>query len=534
MKKIIFLFATVGVLLASSCADDMLDTTPTSSVSGTDILSTPQNAQIALNGIYKALYTPNDTWLGTLGNVQQNFGIVSHNMVADLMGEDFVQNEQGNGWFYFDYMFDVHRRYASTSWRCYGVWNFYYKIISNANYIIAAESTMTGAETDIKNVVGQALALRAYAYYYLTLFFQQTYVGNETALGVPLYTEPTTSSSQGKGRGTLEEVYTQITTDLEKAALYLPKYPTTAGVPHKSNIDYYVAKGIQAKVFLTMERFDDAAAAAAEARTKPGLSLTAIADLDNGFNSVSLSSVMWGGEVIATEAISGGWGTFFCHMDPGSTPAVVTANGYGVRSRKCLDAGLFDKIPATDLRKTLWWGPFVATPGSTGPSVSYVQFKFKYKNVADYTGDYIYMRAEEMLLIEAEALCRKSSPDYAGARALLAELGALRDSNYGDVLSARTDANTYNTDTRAAEVTLLDEILLQRRIELWGEAGRLFDLKRLKLGFTRDYVGSNHSQKLATKITTANSINFVLPIPQSEFDGNKALDPVADQNPIQQ
>ena len=33
--------------------------------------------------------------------------------------------------------------------------------------------------------------------------FQQTYKGHETSPGVPLYTEPTTAQSVGKGRGTV-------------------------------------------------------------------------------------------------------------------------------------------------------------------------------------------------------------------------------------------------------------------------------------------------------------------------------------------
>jgi len=529
MKKILFVLASAVILLVSSCAEDMLDTAPTSSVSGTTLLSNTDNAQVALEGTYKILYTPNDEWLGTEFNVQQNFGIVSHNIVADLMGEDFVQNEMGNGWFWFDYIYDVHRRFASNGWRCYGIWNFYYKVISNANYIIASEATMQGPETEVKRIVGEALALRAYAYYYLTLFFQQTYVGNETKPGVPLYTEPTTSSTEGKPRGTLAEVYTQIQLDLDKAASYISKdVPAT----HKSHIDYFVVRAIQAKVYLTMEKFDEAIVAAAEARTKPGVTLTPIADLGKGFNDVNMSSVLWGGEVIATEAISGGWGTFFCHLDPGSTPAVITANGYGVRSRKCIDKSLYDRIASSDQRKNLWWKGVVSPEAASGPNKSYVQLKFKYKNVADYTGDYIYLRAEEMLLIEAEAQCRKAAPDYAAARALLLELGAVRDAGFAGRLALLKDENTYNTDTHAAATNVLEEVLFQRRVELWGEAGRLFDLKRLKLGFTRDYVGSNHPDKLASKNTAANSILFALPIPQQEFDGNPNMDITSDQNPM--
>lgn len=524
MKKIIIL-VTVALLVFSSCEKDYLERTPTDSVSGQLIFSNTESAMVALNGIYRALYLPNSEWFGTIGNVQQNYGITAHNLVADLMGEDFVQAEQGSGWFYFDYKFDVRSRYAATSWRCYGVWNFYYKIITNANYIIASKDLIKGEEAKIKSIVGQALTLRAYAYYYLTQFFQQTYVGNETLPGVPIYREPTLI---GAPRGTMKDTYDFITTDLTDATALL-KAAKDAGVTraHKSHIDYNVAKAIQAKVYLTMENWTGAAEAAATARQ--GYALISGDALYSGFNDLGLSSVMWGGQVIATEAVSGGWGTMFCHMDPGSTPAVVTANGYGVTSRKCIDAWLYNQIPATDKRKD-WWKGVVATEASSGPQKSYVQLKYKYKNISDFTGDYIFLRAEEMLLIEAEAKARLTQ--YSAARTLLLELGAVRDPGMATRIASRTDANTYNTDSHGAFNTIMDEILFQRRVELWSEAGRIFDIKRLKIGFVRDYSGTNHSQLLKTIATTVGSKEFILLIPRQEFDGNENMDLETDQNPL--
>ena len=34
-------------------------------------------------------------------------------------------------------------------------------------------------------------------------------------------------------------------------------------------------------------------------------------------------------------------------------------------------------------------------------------------------------------------------------------------------------------------VLYLEEIIIQRRIELWGEFGRIYDIRRLKQGFRR-------------------------------------------------
>jgi hypothetical protein len=81
--------------------------------------------------------------------------------------------------------------------------------------------------------------------------------------------------------------------------------------------------------------------------------------------------------------------------------------------------------------------------------------------------------------------------------------------------------------------SLLEEILIQRRIELWGEDGRMFTLKRLKQGFRRTAEqGWPASALLATR-PTDNPENYmwVITIPQAEFDGNANMDASKDQNP---
>ena len=105
--------------------------------------------------------------------------------------------------------------------------------------------------------------MRALSYFQLIQLYQQTYKGNESAPGVPLYTEPTTSSSEGKPRGTVEDVYKQINSDLETAISLLKD----CGVEqkHPSHIDYYAANGIKARVCLVQQNYEGALAAAKEA-----------------------------------------------------------------------------------------------------------------------------------------------------------------------------------------------------------------------------------------------------------------------------
>lgn len=519
MKKILFLLLVVSATLGfSSCSSDYLNTEPTNRTSAPTIFKDDKSAMVALNGIYRMMYTSG--W--SLSNTHQNFGNTSTMLFGDLMGEDMVQHEAGNGWFWYDYIYDVRRRYTSTGWRSYATWNYYYTLISNANYIIAQANNIQGDPKMVEYIVGQAYAIRAYSYFYLIQIFQQTYVGHQTLPGVPLYTEPTTAASIGKGRGTVEEVYTQINKDIDEAINKLKD----SGIPqqNKSHIDYYVANGIKAKIALVQGNWQTASDAAAEA-LKKGLTLLSPAALASGMNDVNLSSVMWGAHIIADQ--SGIYASLFSHMDP-------TAGMYGASSRKCISSWLYGQISSTDARKVLWNGK-ITNESSSGPNVSYCQKKFMFKNVADYTGDYIFMRAEEMLLTEAEAQCRLHN--YTAARNLMLQFGLTRDANYANRLSAVVDGDTQTFASTGTPTTLLDEILVQRRIEMWGEVGRIWDILRLAKGFTRNFPGTNHpTAGLLTKFagqeaTIPDFKEFILTIPQTEFDGNPNLTS-ADQNPM--
>lgn len=250
------------------------------------------------------------------------------------------------------------------------------------------------------------------------------------------------------------------------------------------------------------------------------------AELTSGFNNRNMTGVMWGSEVIADQSTI--FASFFSHMDAAATGM------YGASSRKCIYNWLYDQIPETDVRKAWWNGKLPdAQIKSSGTSQSYNQFKFRFSDPAKYLGDYIYMRAEEMQLVKAEALCHNGQ--YAEAKAAISELMKLRNpTGYAQQLEGLTDSKDISFGSYGTVTTLMDMILLQRRIELWGESERIFDILRLKTGFDRTAPNSNHSQKLLPNINTLEPANknFILTIPQKEFDGNTALDATADQNPL--
>lgn len=522
MKLYTFFLIIVSVALFS-CQEE-LDTNPTDSASGDVLFSDIQKANVALNGIYRAMYVA-DEWSANWA--PEEFGVTAFILTYDLMGEDMVQNEGGSGWFWYDYRYNVKSDYTGKSGRPYAVWYFYYTLISNANSIIANGENIEGAPSEISSLMGQAYALRAYAYFSLIRFYQQTYIGNEDAPGVPVYTEPATNISEGRSRGTVAEVYAQIESDIEEALRLL--HPDVAAPrTHPSHIDYYVVNGLKANIALEKNDWATAEDAAITAMSG-GTAIIPRTQLEKGFafNDANASSVIWGLKIVADQ--STGHDSFFSHMD-------ASTEYYAQNSRKCISSWLYNQMSDTDVRKNNWWYGTIENESELGTEVSYNQFKFRFSDPTNALGDYILMRHEEMMLIAAEAMCMQQK--YSEARTMLTELMAERDPNYD--ISSKTNTSTLTTDDSngpttpaGGSLTLLDEIILQRRIELWGEAGRIHDIKRLKTGFTRDFEGSNHADKLITRNTLAPEYDdFVMAIPQSEFDGNQNMDETADQNPF--
>ena len=58
MKKIFkYIFAGMAAMSVVACSEDALETSPSSSVSGNELLGTATNALVSLNGVYRAMYT---------------------------------------------------------------------------------------------------------------------------------------------------------------------------------------------------------------------------------------------------------------------------------------------------------------------------------------------------------------------------------------------------------------------------------------------------------------------------------------------
>ncbi|MBC7948649.1 MAG: RagB/SusD family nutrient uptake outer membrane protein [Chitinophagaceae bacterium] len=490
MKVRILIFA-MSLLFMTSCKKNFLDQKPDGIILESQLRealdAAPQLGPIIFNGQVSGIYT----YMYSYNTAQRaagrhdDFGYLSIKLATDLNAEDMVQVT--HHWFGFDYLADDR---SATFARVFTNWNFFYKVIYNCNLIIGSINETT-TDPVLKAILGQSYAVRGWCYLNLAELFQQTYKGNESAPGVPIYT--TISDLTSKPRGTMTDTYNQIVDDLTAAIAYLAGWTRVS----KESPNQATARGLLARAYLNMERWSDAASQANQARQ--GIPLMSAAQYTSGFSDINNTEWMWGGDLNSnTTTIFASW---FSHID-NTNPGYAGALGV----YKSISKRLFDQISPTDVRRTVF-----KAPGSTAYPALPTYANIKFRDPGGWVGDYVYMRVAEMHLIEAEALAAQGQDGP--ARQALFNLVSARDPSY--VLSSNSGAN------------LMNEIRTHRRIELWGEGFNLNDLKRWKLPVDR--TGSNHRVD-ATFVIPAGDPRLVYQIPQAELDANVNI-PASQQNP---
>jgi hypothetical protein len=226
-----------------------------------------------------------------------------------------------------------------------------------------------------------------------------------------------------------------------------------------------------------------------------------MADYGAGFNDFNNKEWMWGSHI--NEVQTNYFGNFGAYMSRNYNSTVIRS------CPKAINSKLYDMIPATDVRSTIF------SKDGEHPNLSlaknfakfpYTSQKFLSISTGDSRCDVPYMRAAEMYLIEAEAKARLGQAD---AVTILFEFVKARNSSY--VLSTNTGQ------------ALIDEILVQRRIELWGEGFRFFDLKRTNSSLDR--TEANHDSGIVNGVLTVPPTDkrWQWLIPRAEIDANPLI-----------
>lgn len=416
------------------------------------------------------------------------FGLKAVELGMDLRSNDMDMSV--STWFanYNDY-----DNIVSTSNDNEFLWTFFYKIINNANSIINNVPDESPEEVLIFKY--KAYTYRAIAYFYLLNIYQHTRASDsEEAVPIDLGTfEP-------QPKSTVAQVKQYILDDLNAAYAGLQGY-TRASV---QEVDASVVAAYLARYHLTYENWSDAETFADVAMNAG----TIEADVAHGFDQLSLSEVLWGAEV--TDATSRIYASFFSHTSQ-------INDGYsGWNHFKTINSNLYNAIPSTDLRLN-WFADQDYPPGVVIVPNTWTHYNItpKYTSLkficepgpGTFIGDYIYLRNTEFILAKAEAQARQGN--NAGAQQTLFSLNSVRDPAY--VLSTNTGQ------------ALIDEILLYRRLELWGDGVAFFDMTRNGVGLNRQDGRENPVQPGADKVIPALDAQMIYQIPLSEVDANPNL-----------
>jgi len=169
------------VLALSSCADDFLDTKPTDAISAADALTSEENMALVISGMHRTMYSqsqtvlPGGSTIATTARANEHFWVP----LGDNLAGGVIHSARANnlGW-QNQTQWISHTIPESNTTRV--LWYHRYNMIANANTIINkfAEGTLADTE-DLRSIVGQAYAYRAYAYMSLVQHYAKGYlIGN--------------------------------------------------------------------------------------------------------------------------------------------------------------------------------------------------------------------------------------------------------------------------------------------------------------------------------------------------------------------
>lgn len=454
----------------------------------------PSRADASFNGMFTKIGSP-DSAIGS--GRPDDFGFIMMAFSNDIEAADVVLANSGYNWFSVCGALTSRNADYANPYIRYAV---PYNTIASANEILKSYPHDTDVP-EIRHKLAQAHAVRAFAYLNLAPYFQFGYSSGGSDLPcVPLVTEETTDFTNNP-RATVADIYALIISDLTYAIDNLGDYVRT----DRSRIDRQTAYGLRARAYMNMGEWELAVSDASSAAA--GYSPASMAEVSGpSFYDISEHNWIWGYDMTTDIAMKNPYATSSAWIRS------FSGDGYsaGTQVYACINNLLYDKIPATDVRKGWWVDASLESPllenvtwnGVSGNAVASLEIEnikmafLPYTNVKFGTGtvggtlnddDWPLMRVEEMILIQAEGLARSGSE--AQGKALLEDfVRTYRDPAYSADASGRS---------------LTDEIWFQRRIELWGEGFSNSDTRRLGKPLVRFHDGKESNVPSAFRFNMA-------------------------------
>lgn len=446
VKTAFVALAMVG--FTSSC--EVTDLQPANIITDSEAFADANRVNAAVLGIYES--AQRGFYLGSVVNGRgYPFGAASVQQ-GDMRGEDMYNDQL---FYEITYTNANNPQTANNN----GQWISLYRMINRANIVIenlpiAEENGVITTEV-MNQFMGEALNLRALAHHELVIFFARPYSDDPSSMGIPYRTFAINNVSkvepgEAVGRGTVQEVYTQLLADLDQAETLL----NTNTNPFRAQKG--AAIGLKARVKLHME--DWAGVLEEYTKLEPIYEVTAdpLAPFrDGGTSSDNI---------------------FFFENTQNSNPGVNGALANMLGNPEIGSRGLVKISPIiwrsdfwdeNDLRREIDPDPEGSAEGfiSQGPLGLFTN---KYIDNVTFSDKSIIMRFSEIVLAAAEANARLGNTADA-----IELLNTVRDR------ALPASVPSYTAASFATPDALIDAIINETRIEFLAEGRRYPNIHRL-------------------------------------------------------
>lgn len=524
-KSILCLALVTTVSLSfTSCMDE---TEPTDEATTKQIEQSSSAAQALLMAMpaYFNDASKFTSWIEDDGD-HYPFGYGAIMYIRDLMTGDMTHNAKSsygshfNSWAQNKYMGDGYRKIQY-------VWNYYYGFVQTANNMIEGVNEADATDTQL-GYLGAGYAFRAMLYLDMARMYEflpndKTSSKNSDGNDVLNLTVPIVKAGMSQDdarnnpRVSRQKMAEFILGDLDQAEKYIVKLTDTKGQTLPNLACVY---GLKARLYMWIEDYPNAqkyARLAINASSVQPISQEAALNTTTGFNTAS--EFMWASQLtkedytVQTGIVN--WVSWLCNQ------STFGYTGPSTGLYNLIDAKMYNRISNTDWRKLEFKAPDASSLASkvsyidknaaaSFPTYTSVKFRPGSGNIKEPTIGavvaYPIMRIEEMYFIEAEAAAH-SAPET-GKQLAVDFMKKYRDSNYS---IRATDKDE-----------IIEEIVFQKRIELWGEGQTFYDIKRLNYSVTRGYDGTDFYD-ITRFNTTGRPAWMNLVTVRTESNNNKAL-----------
>lgn len=461
---------------AWGCGDDFLDISPVSSLGELEVVQTMDDLENALNGAYTYL----KYWRG------------DQPYVGDLLAEDFMCTQNASGHLGYAYEYNNTKNSCPT-----GVWNRTYTGSFHINSILEKADHIKEKNSRYNEIISELKFIRAILHFEGVRAYGPL-PGNlgkggiqADALGVMICDKVPENIRQTFYRDKVSDVYRFIITDMEQNVDALSK--------NKKNgyLNYYGGKAFMARVYLYHEDWGKALTCAKEVIEKGPYQLYERKDYVNVWkNEFTSESIL---EIKSSETDNSSWNSIGYYADTAGYAAVAATKDF---------EAVMAQDPS-DIRFSLltyshnkgYYAPMGKYPGRDGNT------KICNPKV---------IRLSEMYLIAAECAMR------------------LNDPTAGKYLSDLREKRSLQNPRKYDSGITIEDVLYERRVELFCEGQRCWDLWRNQKTVVRwenieEKEAKGHWDRIG--VIPYNDYRTIWPLAISQVDLWEGEDQIKQQNP---